>query len=164
MRSAATSVFLFAVAAGLVTLLAGLRKADEPTPDPTPVAVAPQIAPAEPEPPQEEPEPEVLPDPPEGLTATQERVWRRLQHHGREDEYECLAEIYMAESSWRPDVVGDLDRGGSHGLPQRHAPSHGAPPSPWPVEDQVDWSLDYADERYGGVCEAAEERRRKGWW
>ena len=158
------TVFLFGLVAGLWSLLAGAQEAAEEPADPTPVAVAPAILPPEPVWPQEEIEPQAAPDPPDGLTETQERVWRRLQHHGREDEYECLAEIYMAESSWRPDVVGDLDRGGSHGLPQRHAPSHGAPPSPWPVEEQVDWSLDYADERYGGVCEAAEERRRKGWW
>jgi len=158
------TVFLFAVVAGLWALLSGGPEPDEPTPAPVAGLAGPQQAvEIAPEPPWEQEEIEPA-DPPDGLTEVQERVWRRLHHHGREDEFDCLAEIYVAESSWRPDVVGDRDRGGSHGLPQRHAPSHGAPPLPWPVEDQVDWSLDYADERYGGVCEAAEARRAKGWW
>ena len=113
--------------------------------------------------PAQEPE-DVLPPVPDGLTDLQQQVWLRLWHHGREYEYDCLAEIIVAESSWRPNVVGDVDIGGSYGLVQRHAPAHGKPELPWPVDDQIDWALQYADERYGGVCEGAEARREQGWW
>lgn len=98
------------------------------------------------------------------MTPVQGEVYLLMEERGREAEYVCLSEIFAAESSWQPDAHGDRTLGGSYGLPQRHAPAHGAPPWPWPVAEQVDWALAYADERYGGVCEAAEARRQKGWW
>lgn len=94
----------------------------------------------------------------------QQAVRSLLAARGREHEYECLATIFFAESSWRPDAIGDVDIGGSYGLPQRHAPAHGKPKLPWPIEEQVEWALEYADERYGGVCKAAEARAEQGWW
>lgn len=99
-----------------------------------------------------------------GGTPVQAEVADVLVDLGRWSEYACLAEVIDAESSWRPDAIGDRDRGGSYGLVQRHAPAHGMPPWPWPVDEQVVWALEYADGRYGGMCEAAEARREKGWW
>lgn len=99
-----------------------------------------------------------------GLTPLEGHVVVRLEEHGRSGDFTCMAEVFQAESSWRPHAIGDRKLGGSYGLPQRHAPAHGMPPWPWPVAEQVDWTLEYADGRYGGMCEAAAERRRKGWW
>jgi len=97
-----------------------------------------------------------------GMTPVEAKVWAWLTMEGREFEYVCAAEIIDAESSWRPQVVGD--NGHSFGLAQRHGPAHGYPPRPWPVADQMEWFTDYADERYGDWCAAAEARRGKGWW
>jgi len=97
-----------------------------------------------------------------GMNLTQAQAYVALAEHNRTSEWACMSEIFMAESSWDPGAVGDS--GKSFGLPQRHAPAHGYPPSEWPVREQVAWSLDYADQRYGGMCQAAEARRRKGWW
>lgn len=99
-----------------------------------------------------------------GFSPVQLEVAEALEDLGRITEYACLAEIIEAESSWRPDAVGDRDRGGSYGLVQRHAPAHGMPPWPWPVDEQVAWAVEYADARYGGLCEAVEFRRKAGWW
>lgn len=100
---------------------------------------------------------------------TREIVAWRLEQHGRIDEFDCLDRIFQGESSWRPDAVGD--NGDSFGLGQRNAPAHGASPWPWPVPDQVDWFLQYADDRYGGPCPArdvwqrrADQRGGAGWW
>jgi hypothetical protein len=97
-----------------------------------------------------------------GMSPVEAKAWAWLTHEGREFEYVCAAEIIQAESSWRPQVVGD--NGHSFGLAQRHGPAHGYPPQPWPVADQMEWFTDYADERYGGWCAAAEARRGKAWW
>jgi len=97
-----------------------------------------------------------------GLGPVEREVAVVLALEGRLAEYGCLAEIIEAESSWDPAALGD--RGRSHGLVQRHAPAHGAPPSPWPVADQVRWALEYADARYGSVCAGLEFRRLRGWW
>lgn len=90
---------------------------------------------------------------------------------GRADEWRCIHPLFQAESGWLPDNVGDRHLGGSYGLPQRHAPVWGKPSLPWPVEDQVVWTLDYADGRYGGMCEAwdawssrANSDGKGGWW
>lgn len=99
-----------------------------------------------------------------GLTPTQAAAWTTLYEERRLHEYACMSTIFAAESSWDPTAIGDQDRGGSYGLPQRHAPAHGEPPQPWPVRDQVRWTLDYADQRYGGVCEGLAFREQKGWW
>lgn len=99
-----------------------------------------------------------------GMSPVQAEVWAWLTANGREFEYACAAEVIEAESSWRPDAVGDHDRGNSYGLGQRHAPAHGAPPDHWPVDQQMEWFTNYADERYGNWCEAATARRLKGWW
>jgi hypothetical protein len=99
-----------------------------------------------------------------GLTVPQAITWSVLFEEKRLHEYGCLSVIFDAESSWNPAAVGDEDRGGSYGLPQRHEPAHGKPPQPWPVAEQVRWALDYADERYGGVCEGLDFRRQRGWW
>ena len=95
-------------------------------------------------------------------------AWR-LADLGRSDDYPCLDLIFAGESSWRPDAIGD--NGDSFGLGQRNAPAHGAPPWPWPVVDQVDWFVAYADDRYGGPCPAADVWQRRadarggaGWW
>lgn len=97
------------------------------------------------------------------------QAWLAMRDLGRLAEFECLANIFERESGWNPATRGD--GGDSYGLPQRHAPSHGVPPEPWPVHDQVVWAVGYADGRYGGVCEAwaawqvrAEKRHGKGWW
>lgn len=99
-----------------------------------------------------------------GLTPLEAHTFAILEEHGRAHEFGCVAEVFHAESSWRPDAIGDKTLGGSYGLPQRHAPAHGMPPWPWPLREQVEWTLEYADDRYGGMCEAAEDRRTKGWW
>lgn len=99
-----------------------------------------------------------------GGTPVQAEVGAVLEEEGRWSEYACLAEIIEGESSWNPEAVGDADLGGSYGLVQRHAPAHGMPPWPWPVDEQVRWALAYADERYGGVCEGLEFRKENGWW
>lgn len=104
-----------------------------------------------------------LPRPePEVELTVQQIVENTLNNMGRSHEYECLSGIFMSESSWNPDARGD--KGDSYGLPQRHAPSHGAPPWPWPVEEQVAWAVEYADARYGGVCPAWERWQRRRWW
>lgn len=112
--------------------------------------------------------PQVEPEPPADRTpqAITEEIMAGL---GRSTEFECLAFIFERESSWRPDAIGD--EGDSFGLGQRNAPAHGAPPWPWPVEEQVAWFLEYADDRYGGPCPAAERWRERaearggaGWW
>jgi hypothetical protein len=97
-----------------------------------------------------------------GFTGVQAEAYIALMEAKRTSEWNCMSEIFQAESSWDPAAVGDS--GQSFGLPQRHAPAHGYPPSEWPVREQVAWSLAYADERYGGICQAAEVRRRRGWW
>lgn len=97
-----------------------------------------------------------------GFSPVEAQVWAYLAHEGREFEYVCAAEIIQAESSFRPDAVGD--GGESFGLAQRHAPAHGMPEWPWPVADQMAWFTEYADDRYGGWCPAMIERRAKGWW
>jgi hypothetical protein len=99
-----------------------------------------------------------------GASPIEAHVAAILEERGRWQEYACLAEIIEAESSWDPNAIGDVDRGGSYGLVQRHAPAHGMPPWPWPIVDQIEWALAYADERYGGVCEGVEFRRMEGWW
>lgn len=109
-------------------------------------------------------EPEALDESKLTAEQVQELVRSLLAAREREHEYECLASIFVAESSWRPDAIGDVDRGGSYGLPQRHAPAHGKPELPWPIEEQVEWALEYADKRYDGVCKAAEARAEQGWW
>lgn len=92
-----------------------------------------------------------------------------LTELGRRDEYACVDVIFSGESSWRPDAIGD--DGDSFGLGQRNAPAHGAPPWPWPVREQVIWFTEYADDRYGGWCPAAERWQERadarggaGWW
>lgn len=99
-----------------------------------------------------------------GLTPVQAQVYAALAEVGRQSEWPCIAEIYEAESSWNPRAIGDRHLGNSYGLPQRHAPAHGAPPWPWPVYQQVMWTLDYVDGRYGGACEALEFREENGWY
>lgn len=99
-----------------------------------------------------------------GYSPVEAQVYTMLVERGRADEFACLSEIYEAESSWNPNAYGDRTIGGSYGLPQRHAPAHGAPDLPWPVADQVEWTLEYADERYGGICEGLAFRRIHGWW
>jgi len=114
--------------------------------------------------------PEVMPqlEEPEALEVRDE-VRKILTDLGREDDYECLSFLFARESSWRPDAIGD--NGDSFGLGQRNAPAHGAPPWPWPVLAQVLWFLEYADDRYGGPCAAADVWRDRaaarggaGWW
>lgn len=68
-----------------------------------------------------------------GLSPVEAKVWAWLTSEGREFEYVCAAEIIQAESSWRPQVVGD--NGDSFGLAQRHGPAHGYRELPWPVAD-----------------------------
>jgi hypothetical protein len=97
-----------------------------------------------------------------GLTPVQAQAYVTMHEMGRAAEYQCAADIIVAESTWRPHARGD--NGNSYGLAQRHAPAHGAPPDVWPVAEQIVWFTNYADERYGGWCEASAERRRKGWW
>lgn len=100
--------------------------------------------------------------PPSATVATptvQQQVMATLVRLGRADDYDCLAYIFAGESSWRPDAIGDSGR--SFGLPQRHAPAHGAPPWPWPVDQQTIWAVEYADARYGSPCEAADVWRRR---
>lgn len=90
-------------------------------------------------------------------------AWLELYAHGRQDEFACMERIFFKESSWNPEAVGD--NGTSVGLPQRHTVVHGWPESsPWPVRKQVAWALEYADQRYGGLCEALEFHERNNWW
>lgn len=99
-----------------------------------------------------------------GLSPVEATAYAVLAGEGRAHEWACLDEIVSAESSWDPAAIGDVEIGGSFGLVQRHAPAHGMPPWPWPVADQIRWALDYADDRYGGLCEGLEFRRARGWW
>jgi hypothetical protein len=111
-----------------------------------------------------------VPEIPLRLPSTVRDVVRwRLGQLGLGDDFDCIDVIYSGESSWRPDAIGD--NGDSFGLPQRNAPAHGAPEWPWPILDQVDWTVGYADDRYGGLCEAAQvwqeradARGGAGWW
>jgi hypothetical protein len=102
-------------------------------------------------------------------TTVRDVVAWRLDWLGRGDDFDCIDVIYSGESSWRPHAIGD--GGDSFGLPQRNAPAHGAPDWPWLIVDQVDWTVAYADDRYGGLCEAAQAWQERadarggaGWW
>lgn len=99
-----------------------------------------------------------------GVSPVEATAYAVLAGEGRAEEWSCLDEIVAAESSWDPMAIGDRTIGGSYGLVQRHAPAHGIPPWPWPVAEQIEWALEYADSRYGGLCEGLEFRRREGWW
>lgn len=99
-----------------------------------------------------------------GLSPVEAKAYAFLAGEGRAHEWACLDEIVAAESSWDPAAIGDREIGGSYGLVQRHAPAHGMPPWPWPVADQIRWTIEYADDRYGGICEGLEFRRERGWW
>lgn len=108
-------------------------------------------------------------EPPAGETRTE--VYTAMIREGRANEWDCIDQLFRAESGWNPDAVGDQHLGGSHGLPQRHAPAWGAPPEPWPITDQVAWTIEYADGRYGGICPAweawlsrATDDGQGGWW
>lgn len=104
----------------------------------------------------------------------QEQVFDILADLDRLDEWPCIERIYDREAGWDPHARGDVDLGGSYGLPQRHAGAWGAPPDPWPVADQVAWTLEYADGRYGDLCaawdawkargELTDDGWRGGWW
>ena len=91
-----------------------------------------------------------------------QQAYQVLKDMGRGGEYWCLHNIFQRESSWDKDAVGDSGR--SFGLPQRHSPVHGTPELPWPLLQQVEWAVQYADSRYGNLCAAWEEWQRKGWW
>lgn len=101
--------------------------------------------------------------------SVRDEVLAVLTELGRRDEYACVDLIFAGESSWRPDAIGD--DGDSFGLGQRNAPAHGAPPWPWAVREQVIWFTEYADDRYGGWCPAADRWQERadarggaGWW
>lgn len=93
---------------------------------------------------------------------TQEEVLLEMYRAERLEEFSCLAYIFEAESSWDPEAVGD--GGDSFGLPQRHSPSHGKPNLPWPVGEQVKWAIEYAEQRYGSVCQAKDAWEYQRWW
>jgi hypothetical protein len=85
--------------------------------------------------------------------------------------FECVAIIFDGESDWRWDITAADTGGFSYGLGQRHGPTWGAPPDPWPIVEQVEWFSDYAEDRYGGWCPAADKwleraaaRGGRGWW
>lgn len=161
----------------LVTLVAfGCSPSDAvevAPPAPVPPVVVELDPPFVPEP-ELEPEPEPVVEAELDPADVRALVRAALERRGREDDFDCLASIFEAEASWKPDAIGDVGIGGSYGLPQRHAPAHGKPELPWPIDDQVEWALAYADERYGGVCEAWEAwssratvrngRLWGGWW
>lgn len=165
-RGLASASLAFALVAVGVALFAELpRRAPELPPAATPDVLPPTLPPKPPNVTDlPEPTEPAAPAVPEGLSGVQVRAWLVLVERRRTSEWDCMSEIFMAESSWRPDAIGDVGIGGSYGLPQRHAPAHGKPVWPWPVAEQVEWALEYADKRYGGMCEAAEARRGKGWW
>lgn len=100
--------------------------------------------------------------------STQEHALVLFQEIGREDEFSCAAYIFERESRWDSNAVGD--NGASWGLGQRNTRVWGMPPLPWSIKDQVDWFTWYADNRYGGWCEAMENWKRNreaygwGWW
>lgn len=139
---------------------------DDDVPRETVAPVPPVVLPPEPEP---EAPVELTDDPPAEPLTVREEVLAVLTELGRADEFDCVDVIFAGESSWRPDAIGD--DGDSFGLGQRNAPAHGAPPWPWPVREQVLWFVDYADDRYGGLCPAADRWRQRaderggaGWW
>lgn len=112
------------------------------------------------------------PAPPAGTTRYE--AYQALASLGRADEYDCMDAIFEAESGWNPDGLGDRDRGGSVGLGQRHIPVWGDP-RPWTVTQQVAWFTGYADDRYGGWCQARDRWQARshstvdgrmvgGWW
>jgi len=97
-----------------------------------------------------------------GLTLPQAIAFNVLWQEERVAEWPCMYAIFEAESSWNPKAVGD--NGYSLGLPQRHVPSQGMPKSNWNIRDQVYWSMEYADERYGGFCNALSFREVNNYW
>lgn len=153
-----------ALAAGAIAVGACAPAAEVPDP-PIPMTeeIDPFPLPERSQPRELELEPEAEPLP------VRDEVLAVLTELGRRDEYACVDVIFSGESSWRPDVIGD--DGDSFGLGQRNAPAHGAPPWPWPVREQVIWFTEYADDRYGGWCPAAERWQERadarggaGWW
>lgn len=108
--------------------------------------------------------PEAVPE----AVSVYDQVRHSLDDLGRSDEFPCAAYIFERESRWNPEAVGD--RGWSWGLGQRNTKVWGMAPLPWSIPDQVIWFTWYADERYGGWCEAMEGWKHNrqvygwGWW
>ena len=71
------------------------------------------------------------------------------------DEFDCLDQLYIAESQWNPKA-----RNGSHyGIPQGRS-KHLATANPYA---QIRWGIKYNVNRYGSMCAAYEHWILKGW-
>jgi len=87
-------------------------------------------------------------------TTNNYRQWAFIQLNDL-DEFECLDQLYFAESRWNPK-----SRNGSHiGIPQGR--------SKYLLKvngyKQVEWGIKYNYNRYGSMCKALDHFRIKGW-
>ena len=71
------------------------------------------------------------------------------------DETHCLIELYMAESRLNPKA-----RNGSHyGIPQGRSKYLAKVDG----TKQIDWGINYINNRYGSMCKALDHFKTKGW-
>lgn len=77
----------------------------------------------------------------------------------------CLDYIVMHESAWYnvPNAAGGRAYGIPQALPGSKMATHGSDwaTNPW---TQVDWLVDYVDDRYDTPCKAMNFKKRVGWY
>jgi Flp pilus assembly pilin Flp len=68
-------------------------------------------------------------------------------------EWDCLETLWHHESNWNHRAVNPS--GGAAGIPQLHPAAHAFPPGYLDsAEVQIEWGLDYIEDRYNTPCEA----------
>lgn len=96
-----------------------------------------------------------------GSPACNKRLARwRLREEGQLDQWPCLEVLWDHESDW--DAYAVNESSGAAGIPQ--ALGHGAVFALGDARAQIEWGLDYIDERYGSPCEALGFWNANGWY
>lgn len=96
-----------------------------------------------------------------GTPACNRRLARyELRKRGDGDEWACLDSLGHHESGWDSYAVNPTS--GAAGIPQ--ALGHGHVFDLGDAPAQIDWFLDYVDERYGTPCAAWEFWLANGWY
>ncbi|WP_046471413.1 aggregation-promoting factor C-terminal-like domain-containing protein [Allosalinactinospora lopnorensis] len=68
-------------------------------------------------------------------------------------EWDCLETLWHHESNWDHTAINP--NGGASGIPQLHPSAHAFPPGYMDsAEVQINWGLDYIENRYGTPCAA----------
>jgi len=94
---------------------------------------------------------------PTAVSGTRERVLKFIYSERGLEEAKCVDEIVHAESRWRERAVNETS--GAWGLFQFMNET-----KRWNIYRQTELAIKYADYRYGGFCNALDDRRKKGWW